>query len=307
VSEPPGWTLVVLAAGLAERYGAPKQLETVGPSGETLADYAVWDALACRAGSVVFVTRSKLEPAFALVGERWAGRVEVTFATQRIDDLPEGFTVPAERSRPWGTAHALLAAAAVLDRPFAVLNADDFYGRVAIDAVGSWLRRADPAGPAVALPAYRLGDTLSPHGGVSRAILRVDENGRVDSVEEVTGLVATETGVAGETPAGRVQLAGDTPVSMNLWACTPPVLGLLREEFRAFLVRDAGSPAAEFALPTAVQGLLARGVPAQVVAGGGDWFGMTHPQDRAPVAEALRARVARGDYPPDLFASPGSG
>jgi CTP:molybdopterin cytidylyltransferase MocA len=297
-------TLVVLAAGLSSRYGGSmKQTDAVGPRGETLLDYGVYDAIRAGFTRIVFVVRPEIERHFAERVRQLPDRVEGRCVYQTLDQLPPGFRVPAGRVKPWGTGHAVMAAAGV-DSPFVVINADDFYGASAYARLAGHLRaHAAASPPCFALVGYRLRDTLSAHGGVSRAICRLDDERRVMDVIEVFDLVDAGGRVNGRTPDGEaVSFAGDELVSMSIWGFTPAVFPMLRARFAAFL-RDRGAdPKAEFLLPVAVSAAIAAGEAELVaLAAGETWCGMTSRQDREEVRTRVAALVARGVYPSPLF------
>ena len=282
-------TLLVLAAGMGSRYGGLKQMEPVGPSGETLLDFAVMDAAAAGFGRVVFVIRRDFEAAFrTAVAARAGAHLAVGYAFQAMDDLPAGHRPPAGRERPWGTGHAVWCARDAVDGPFAVINADDFYGRDAFTRLAAFLATA--AGGRYALAGFRLDRTLSDHGAVARGVCRV-EDGRLVSIEEVTGLTPADVG------PGR-RFSGAETVSMNCWGFTPDVFAELGAGLGSFLAERGGDLRAEFQLPVAVSAVIAAGrATADVLASEGDWFGVTFREDRPRVAAALAALVARGDYP----------
>jgi hypothetical protein len=307
-------TLVVMAAGLGTRYGGPKQIESLGPAGATLLDYSIYDAARAGFGTVVLVIREDLEAAVrATIGGRWegaagggaGGRPALVYARQRLDDLPAGLTVPPTRTKPWGTGHAVLAAAAAVTGPFAVVNADDFYGREAFARAAEFLA----AGHAGASPgtfaniAYPLRDTLSAAGGVNRAVCRADGDGWLETMEEVVGIRRLDDGAyEGTDPRNRpVRLAADTPVSMNMWAFTPVVFAVLRRGFEEFL-GQASAPRSEFLLSHAVRDVVRRGeARVRLLRAPGRWLGVTYPEDRPRVAAALRQLVAAGEYPERLW------
>lgn len=302
----PGWALVILAGGLARRYGGPKQLDQLGPAGATLADYTLWDAWRAGATRAVFVIRPEAEPAFRAQFGRWATRLAMAYAPQRLDQLPEGVAVPAGRTRPWGTLHAVLAAESGVSGPFAVVNADDHYGPAALAAVGAFLAQVEPAAPELGVVGYRLRDTLSPAGLVSRALLVPGASGLVERVQEIHGLTEHGGRITGRANGCAAHFAGQELVSMNCWALTPAVFPLFRAAFDRFLSRHGGSVDAECLLPAAIGELAASGqARASVLAGGEGWFGVTHPADRPRAVAALSALVARGVYPTDLFATAG--
>jgi len=304
-------TLLVLAAGLGSRYGGLKQLEAVGPAGATLLDYAVYDAARAGFGAVVFVVRPEMDPAFSdRILPRFVGRVAVRTVHQRFD-VPPGFAMPPGRTKPWGTAHAVLAAADVIQGPFAVVNADDFYGREAYAAIGAFLRAPRPAGPpAYAVVGFPLSRTISDAGPVNRAVCHASAEGRLESVSEVLHITADGRGAFAGTDEGQARrLAGTELVSMNMWGFTPAVFPQLQAGFEAFLAgetptaRTQQDPAKrEYLIPSVVQKLIARGeARVRVLPTDSAWTGITHPEDRALVEGRIREMVARGEYPQVLW------
>jgi NDP-sugar pyrophosphorylase family protein len=297
VTEP--LSLVVLAAGIGSRYGGLKQLEPVGPAGATLTDYAVYDAIRAGITRAVFVIRPEIEDALlSFAADRFAGRIEVATAHQRLEDVPAGATAPAGRIKPWGTGHAVLAAEPYVAGPFVVVNADDFYGLGAYRASVRFLR-SDPDGWAVM--GYRVADTLSEAGGVSRAVVRTDAVARLTGIEEVRDIARHGDEIVGRAHGHVVQLRADDLVSTNMWSLTPPVFGLLRRELAAFL-GAADLAAAEFLLPAVIDAALRRGeVRVLVLEASSSWLGMTYPADRPAVERALLGLVERGEYPERLW------
>jgi dTDP-glucose pyrophosphorylase len=274
---------VVLAAGVGSRYGGVKQLEPFGPAGEALSDYALRDAAAAGAAAAVFVIRAELEPAFQEHHRRHAPALPVRYAHQDLSSLPPG------RTKPWGTTHAVLAAAPVLDGPFAVVNADDYYGPEAYRAVARFLSARDEPGPTLGNVGYRLRDTLSPHGGVSRGVIEADEDGSLCRIREVAGLRTEGAGVVGEREGETLRFTGTEFVSMNCWAFPSDILPLLSAAFARFLERSRASGTGECPLPDTVQELVARGeVRVRLLEGGRTWFGVTYPADRPAVMDRLR-------------------
>ena len=294
-------TLVVLAAGLGSRFGGLKQLEPVGPGGATLMDYSVYDAEQAGFDRVVFVVRPEMTEGFeTLILDRYQKRFEARVVVQRLEDLPPGFERPPDRVRPWGTGQAVLAARAEVPGSFAVLNADDFYGREALCEIADFLRA--PSSPdACAVIGYRLDLTASAEGGVNRATLEQDRRGFLNRIVEVKNLSEASAGrFRGEVDAEPRIVAADALVSMNLWGLTPSVFPRLARGFEAFLAR-APSPRAEYYLPEAIQGMLAEGaVSVKVIPTRSRWCGMTHPGDRQRVEAFLQELVAAGDYPSTL-------
>ena len=308
-------TIVLLAAGLSTRFGRLKQLEPVGPGGEALLDYAVFDAYRAGFRRVVLIIGQDLDPIFREhVSGRWPEEIEVAYHHQKMDDLPgvEGSEVARllqGRKKPWGTGHALLSARDLLPGAFAILNADDFYGASAFNQVVSLLGRnlqQDPGGsPAYGLVAYTLGDTLSPYGGVSRGICRVDQRGWLEEVEEVLEVRRTGSAITGNTLSGEAMiLSGNEPVSTNFWVFTPEVFPGLQEGFRGFL---AGLPTdsekePEFLIPTEINRLRSQGrARVRVVPSEDPFFGITHPQDWEWVTGGLGDLIQKGLYPEKLW------
>jgi UTP-glucose-1-phosphate uridylyltransferase len=253
-------TLVVLAAGLSTRYGGIKQLEPVGPSGEALMDYGIYDAMRAGFNKVVLVTRPELEDALREhIEEVFADTIPLDFAYQELGAVPQGFAVPEGRRKPWGTGHAVLSAEALVSEPFVAINADDFYGADAFAALADHLETAAKSnGADFAAAGYSLRDTLSAHGGVSRAVCEIDAAGYLKAVTEVKQIQRAGEALAGVTVAGeRCALSGNETVSMNIWAATPAAFPLLRERFERFLEDHDGDLDAEFLLSTAVNDLIA--------------------------------------------------
>lgn len=300
-------TLLVLAAGLSTRYGGVKQLEAVGPSGETLLDYGIYDAVRAGFTKVVLVTRRELEHALREhVSRIFGDALTLAFAFQELDALPRGYSVPEGRVKPWGTGHAVLAAKSHVSEPFVAMNADDFYGASAYLLLAEHLREVGGTGEAhFAAAGYRLRDTLSPHGGVSRAVCELDRDGYLRRVTEVKGIREDEGTIAGVSVAGeRYVLSGDETISMNLWAATPAAFLWLERQFERFLAKNGADRDAEFLLSTAVNDLIAeRALRVKVIPTAGPWLGMTHREDRPYVVARLRQLIAAVDYPADLSLS----
>ena len=297
-------TLVILAAGVSSRFGSPKQLVPVGPTGEMLLDYALFDAALAGFGDAVLVIRPESEPEFREhVAQVVRDRIPVRWVHQTTD-LTASHGDTAERRKPWGTGQAVLAAAPALKREFAVCNADDFYGMDAYRQVHDHLTSRDPASAEHVLVAYRLDATLSPYGRVSRAIVERGADGYLVRLAEVREIVHRPEGVSGRGVHGDVvTLRGNEPVSMNLWGFTPAVLPALEQQFTTFLERQAGEPEAEFLLSEALGEQVAAGAARVRVFPAQDyWFGMTVAADVELVRQAIGELVAGGAYPPDLRA-----
>lgn len=289
-----GFTLVVLAAGLGSRFGGLKQLEPVGPGGAALMDYSVFDAERAGCDDVVFIIRPEMEDAFTgFAAARYGGRLPVRTAHQ----LPG-----AGRAKPWGTGHALLSIAPLVNRPFVVVNADDFYGRPAYEVAAGFARgEAGGRPPAWAVVGYRLEDTTSAAGGVNRAICHVAD-GWLVGMEEVLGIVAADGGMfTGHSAGGSVTMPGAALVSMNMLVFTPDVCDVLREGFARFVAEPVAATS-EYLLPTAIENAVRDGrAQVRVLDPRSHWFGMTYPADRPAVSAALHALVRDGQYPEHLW------
>jgi hypothetical protein len=295
-------TLVLLAAGMGSRYGGPKQIDPVGPGGATLIDYAAFDARRVGFDRLVLVVRSENEAAVrGAVGRGLDRHLRVDYAVQDAA-LPAGFRPPPERTKPWGTGHALLAAAPYLDGPFAVLNADDFYGAETYRILADWLRTPHPACEH-ALVSFALRTTLSPAGPVNRGVCEVDEEGLLRGIREVLKIEGDGEEGRYPGPSGEaVPVAGDTPVSLNFWGFGRDILPALGASFESFLAEHGGSTTAELFLPVIVQALIDRDeARVRVLPGGGPWAGLTYPEDRPHLVAVLEERTARGAYPRDLW------
>ena len=303
------YALVVLAAGIGSRFGGVKQLKPVGPAGEIIMDYSVYDALEAGFNKIVFIIRKDIETDFRqTIGNRietvCARRgVEVSYAFQERENLPGGYVCPAERTKPWGTGHAMLACRGLLDGPFVVLNADDYYGREVFRTLLAWLKAlpADSRGN-YCLAGFRLGNTLSDYGGVTRGICTVDERGQLLQLSETKNIVRTETGAAFRDADRATPLDLTACVSMNMWGFTPDLLDSLEEQFKRFLQEHRTESGAEFLLPVAVDHMLAsKQARVQVLPTEDTWFGMTYQEDVSAVTAAFRDLTRRGIYRPGLY------
>jgi len=288
--------LLVLAAGMGSRYGGLKQIDPVGPSGETILDYSVFDALRAGFGRVVFVIRRDFEAMFKeKIGVKYAGRIAVDYVFQSLDALPPGFSVPPGREKPWGTGHATWCARDALSEPFAVINADDFYGADSFRQLAAFLTKA--SGQSAAMVGFHLANTLSENGAVSRGVCDVAPDGLLRGVTEHTGILPAEVGM------GR-KFAGETIVSMNCWGFTPEIFPRLDERFRACLGKALieAPIKAEFYLPGSISDLIARSeATVRVLPTTSSWFGVTYREDKPRVVEALAGLVRSGAYPQQLW------
>lgn len=297
--------LVVMAAGVGSRFGGLKQLEPVGPAGEALLDFAVYDAWRAGVRRAVFVVRPELEAEFhERLGARYARRLEVAYAHQRLDVLPAGVTVPAGRSKPWGTGHAVLAAAGLVDAPFIVINADDFYGPEGFARLVDFLTAPVGDGPErYAMVGYRLRHTLSAHGAVARGVCEVTADGRLVAILEPERVTVTDQAILATGQAGAPRrFTGEEPASMNLWGFRPSLFAHLEQRFARFAADRGDDPSAEFSLPGTVSALVREGIAeVRVLTTEWPWFGLTHRDDVPEVRRRLAELVARGDYPSPLW------
>lgn len=299
-------TLLVLAAGMGSRYGGLKQMDPMGPNGETVLDYSVFDAIRAGFGRVIFIIREDFAEAFKSgVGARFSGHIEVDYAFQRLDDLPAGYSVPDGRAKPWGTSHAVRAARDLVSGPFAVINADDFYGRDAYCRAADFLGQPAAADGKshYAMIGYPLVNTLSDHGDVNRGICSRDDVGLLTYVEEFVGIEREADGVIRGTAldGSRRTIDSATPVSMNFWAFRSCLFAHLESEFTAFLAEHGTKEKSEFYIPTLVDSLI-RGEKADclVLETDSQWFGVTYPDDKPHVVASIRALIDAGDYPETL-------
>lgn len=304
------FALVILAAGLGSRFGGVKQLKKVGPSGEIIMDYAIHDAIEAGFNQIVFIIRKDIEADFMeAIGDRvkavCAPRgVEVAFAYQDLQNLPAGFTCPGERKKPWGTGHAVLSCKDLLHGPFVVINADDYYGKSAYGNLRTYLQSL-PEGSAgrYCMAGFRLGNTLSDHGGVTRGICRTDEHGSLLEVKETRNVEKKDGKAAVPQGDGWKMLENDLCVSMNMWGFTADVLPVLEQRFEAFLQTELEVPGSEYLLPDVMDELVAEGKAAiQVLPTEDNWYGITYQADAPKVEAVFREMTEKGLYAPDLYA-----
>lgn len=296
--------LLVMAAGMGSRFGGIKQLEPLGPHGEMLLDYAIYDAQRAGVKRVVFVVRRDLLADFqALVGSRYVAHLQVDYVLQELDDLPPGFSCPAERTKPWGTGHAIWCARQVMPRPFVAINADDYYGPQAMHGLVQAL-----AQPATEVPqhhamvAFRLAQTLSEFGSVSRGICEVDAEQRLRAVEEHLKISRQGARIFSEKDGATLELAGHTPVSLNCWGFRPALFSALGQLFVEFLSHSGSELKTEFYIPKVVDLLIARQVAkVDVLYSEDSWFGLTYPQDKAMARERLLVLIGQNVYPTPLW------
>ena len=292
-------TLLVLAAGMGSRYGGLKQIDPVGPAGETIIDYSIYDAIRAGFGKVVFVIRHDIEQTFReVVGSKFANRLPVEYAFQELANIPAPFTVPPGRTKPWGTGHAILAAESVIHEPFAMINADDFYGADTFRVLADYLRQVKTDSNAYAMVGFTLRKTLSDHGTVARGVCQVDNAGKLKQIVELLKIARAGTGAKD----GDQNLTGDEPVSMNFWGFTPTLFGHIRRELEQFLKLHGQEEKSELLIPMIVGSLINQNrATCQVLRTTASWFGVTYREDRPIVIESVRKLVAAGDYPAQLW------
>ena len=298
-------TLVVLAAGMGSRYGGLKQVDPVGPSGEAILDYSVFDAKRGGFGKVVFIIRHDFEEEFkAKVGKKYEGIIDVDYCYQDLNDLPAPYTFPEGRTKPWGTAHATRAARNVVKEPFAVINADDFYGRDAMAKLGEYLSGVDPETMHFAMVGYKLSLTLSENGSVARGICQVEE-GMLKGVKEMTKLVGKGDHAENEeNPEHPDVVPLDARVSMNCWGFTPKLFEELEARFVKFLAERGTEMKSEWYIPFVVDELIREGkADCRMLPTDSSWFGVTYREDKPSVVASIQALVDAGEYPRNLLAA----
>jgi UTP-glucose-1-phosphate uridylyltransferase len=293
-------TLLVLAAGMGSRYGGLKQMDPIGANGETIIDYSIFDAMRAGFRNVIFVIRRDIEQQFRnIVGARFEKKIAVEYVFQELDKLPAGFSVPANRTKPWGTGQAILMAADTIHGPFAAINADDFYGANSFRALAAHLKSGSPD---FAMVGFVLRNTLSEFGSVARGVCTTTTGGYLESVTEMTKIERNGAGATAIGPDGTtLRLTGDETVSMNMWGFTPSLFDELRERFVAFLQQHGNEEKSEFYIPSAVNEIVrSNRARAKVLRTPDAWFGVTYREDRPFVVKSIRELIARGDYPEKL-------
>lgn len=299
--------LVIMAAGMGSRFGGGiKQLEPVGPSGEIIMDYSVYDAIQAGFDKVVFIIRKDLEKDFReIIGNRMEKIIETAYAFQELDDLPAGFQRPEGRTKPWGTGQAILCCKDLVQEPFAVINADDYYGKEAFVKVHDYLAGEHPACGKMdfCMAGFQLGNTLSENGGVTRGICSVNEDGHLTKVTETKNIVKTPEGAAVKGEDGRLtSVAADCPVSMNMWGFTPEIFEVLENGFAEFLKNLSDPMKGEYLIPTIVDGLIQEQKANVTVLESRDkWFGVTYKEDKPAVVRSFRELIDAGVYREKLF------
>ncbi|MCM1035494.1 MAG: nucleotidyltransferase [Paludibacter sp.] len=297
-------TLFVLAAGMGSRYGGLKQLDGLGPNGETIMDYSVYDACRAGFGKIVFVIRQDFADDFKnIVLKKYEGKVPCEVCFQSVDKVPEGSAYNTERTKPWGTNHALLMGRECIHEPFAVINADDFYGKESFEVLADFLCKVEGCEGQYCMAGYRVGNTLSENGTVSRGVCSTNAEGFLTDVVERTAIERINGTIVFKDENGTmVSLQENTPVSMNMWGFTPEYFDWSETAFRTFLAEHGNELKAEFYIPTVVNDLIVSGkATCKVLDTPAQWFGVTYAQDRAGVVDKINRLIEKGVYPHKLF------
>ena len=291
-------TLLILAAGMGSRFGGLKQVEPVGPNGEAIIDYSIYDAIKAGFGKIVFIIRESFADAFReKFDKKLKGKIEVEYVFQELDMLPAGFSLPEGREKPWGTAHAILVAKDIIKEPFCALNADDFYGFNAYKAMADFLNNSKNDSE-FSMVGYHLNNTLSDFGSVSRGICDVDENQNLIKIVETTKILKRECRIVSiEDDGSEKLLTGKEIASMNMWGFKPSIFETLERKFTDFLKAEINKPKSEMYIPTAVFEMISDNVAfVKVLEANSPWFGVTYKEDKPFVIEKLNTLIAKGDY-----------
>jgi len=296
-------TLFILAAGMGSRYGGLKQIDGLGPNGETIMDYSVYDALRAGFGKIVFVIRKDFEADFReVVLAKYQNKIPCEVCFQSLDKVPEGCTYNPERQKPWGTNHAVLMGKELIHEPFAVINADDFYGKDAFRVMAEFLQSVEGSQNQYAMVGYRVQNTLSEHGTVSRGVCATDEKGFLTDVVELTKIEEIGGKILNSEEGQEIEIAPNTPVSMNFWGFTPEYFNYVEESFIQFLKTNGQELKKEFYIPTLINDLIkANKATCQVLDTTAKWFGVTYAEDRPQFILKINELINKGVYPEKLF------
>jgi NDP-sugar pyrophosphorylase family protein len=295
-------TLLILAAGMASRYGSMKQIDGFGPNGETIIDYSIYDAIKAGFGKVVFIIKEEFVDNFKSIFEpKLNGKIETDYVFQNFDIKQYGVELEIERAKPWGTAHAVLAARNVVKEPFAVINADDFYGFDAFQKMNDFLTK-EANGSTFSMIGYEIGKTLSEHGSVSRGVCKVDASGNLEEIVERTNVYKEFDVIVYEENDHKHPLEFDTRVSMNFWGFTPEIFNVSLELFKEFAHANKDNPKAEFFIPLVGDHLIRTNkAEVRVIPTSSQWFGVTYKEDKPIVQESIDQLVKDGTYPENLW------
>ena len=288
-------TLLIMAAGMGSRYGGLKQLDPVGPNNETIIDYSIYDAIQAGFNKAVFIIREEFKSEFEnSITNKYRDKINVKFAFQKLDDLPGNFSHPAGREKPWGTGQAILAAEKMIDEPFAVINGDDFYGKESFQVVADYYKQSSN----FSMVAFKLLNTLSDHGGVSRGVCEVKDN-HLSNIIETHDIIREGNEIKS---SGKFSLVGDEFVSMNMWGFTPKLFEYLNEGFSKFLSKHSNELKSEYLIPSVVNDLIKKEEEqVQVLKSNASWFGVTYKEDKPFVMSQILKLIENGSYPSLLF------
>ena len=294
-------TLLILAAGMASRYGSMKQIQSFGPDGETIMDYSIYDAIRAGFGKVVFVIRKDFEENFKNIFEpKLKGRIKTEYVDQDLTDFTAGFEIPKERTKPWGTAHAVLCAKDVIQEPFAVINADDFYGRDAFEKAAKFLT-TEASPKKYCIIGYELARTLSQNGTVSRGVCQVNDKDELLSINERTKIYRENDKIVYEESDGKHEVSENSKVSMNFWGFDAAVFSFIEKLFHEFLEEKANDPKAEFFIPIIGDAFIKTGGMIKVIPTSAQWFGVTYKEDAPTVKKDIQNLVDAEEYPESLW------
>jgi len=295
-------TLLILAAGMASRYGSMKQIQSFGPGGETIMEYSIYDAIRAGFGKVVFIIRKDFEENFKQSFEpKLNGRINTEYVDQDLTDFTDGFEIPKERIKPWGTAHAVLCAKEIIKEPFAVINADDFYGRDAFEKAAAFLT-SEVSPEKHCIIGYELAKTLSENGTVSRGVCEVNEKNELVSINERTKIYKEGDKIVYEDNEGKHEVPENSKASMNFWGFDSSIFSFIENLFRNFLREKIQDPKAEFFIPIIGDAFIkSKKGTIKVTPTSAQWFGVTYKEDAPTVKKDLQALIDAGDYPPSLW------
>ncbi|MDR2910292.1 MAG: nucleotidyltransferase [Bacteroidales bacterium] len=297
-------TLLILAAGMGSRFGGLKQVEPVGLSGEAIIDYSIYDAIRAGFGKVVFVIRKSFAKTFQeKFDAKLKGKIDVKYVFQELDNLPEGFALPEKRTKPWGTAHAILVARNIINEPFCVINADDFYGLNAYKVIADFLKNSSDKPDLFSMVGYYLQNTLSDFGSVSRGICSIGQYNNLIKIVEAKKIIKKENKIISIEENGRETLfTGNEIVSMNMWGFKPSIFETLNKKFTEFLKTEIHKLETEMYIPSVVFNMIQeKTITAKVLEARSSWFGITYPEDKPIVVEKIRSLITNGEYPEQLF------
>ena len=295
-------TLVVLAAGIGSRYGGTKQLDTFGPNGETIIDYSVYDAIRAGFKKVVFVIRKNIEEEFKQqFMENFQDRIQVEYVFQELDNLPDGLTPPPDRVKPWGTGHAVMVTEPKVAEPFAIINADDFYGASSFQLIYDHLKSLDPEQLDACLIGFVLARTLSAHGTVARGVCTLNSDASLSHISEMTKISRHENGTIYNAEDELVELRDDEVVSMNLMGFTPTVFEMIRSNFHDFIQEHSGNLKSEFYIPLVLDNIVKKGIKVPVLTSQESWIGVTYQDDKEDAVSHIQKLIDEGKYPSKLW------